>query len=166
MNKLIILFFLFILVSCESAICPEQHILPKNYTGPVVIVHTRKNTEQMKDCKDTIIYKIPKDGVFMAHFPPNEGWSNAALKKFYYENGPTSKRINLPPENICYSSSGVNFSESDFKSNIFYKFYFVGEASDSTLNILHLFTDSVLTHLEQSVSAVLRLKEERENDLE
>ena len=60
----------------------EIHILPEKFKGVVMIIHSQKDGENIKIDNDTIIYKIPQNGILKTKNPLIAGLVQV---RYYYE---------------------------------------------------------------------------------
>jgi hypothetical protein len=93
----------------------EIHILPKGFTGIVIIRFNIENgkKELYKDGKR--VYEIPPNGILETKFKVNEGWSNPP--EYYYLNG--KERINLGNNKVYSPDIGVAISDMTHKEVTF-----------------------------------------------
>ncbi|MDG1697977.1 MAG: lipoprotein [Polaribacter sp.] len=90
MKKIVlILLILFMVSSCSSGE-KEIYILPKDYTGYIILIFNQENGAEKKYEEDKRVYDIPSSGILKTQFKPNFGWSE--FSEFYYENS-NSKKI-------------------------------------------------------------------------
>ena len=70
------------LLSCDHG---EQEIIvvPKNFTGYILIIFNQKNGAPPKYESKTRVYEIPQDGVLKTQFEGNYGW--VGFPEYYYE---------------------------------------------------------------------------------
>lgn len=95
----------------------EIYLMPKDFTGIVIIRYNVPNGADMIYEKGKRIYNIPSSGILETKFSPNEGWSNPP--QYYYLDGvnrlPITKykvysfevgtaKNNLTNKSITYSS--------------------------------------------------------------
>jgi hypothetical protein len=84
MKKVSIIFIaLTTFFSCSTAE-EEIYILPKNYTGYVILIYNQEDGAEKKYMDDKRVYEIPSSGILRTQFEPNTGW--AEFSEFYYEN--------------------------------------------------------------------------------
>ncbi len=79
----IILFAITIFFSCNTAE-EEIYILPKDYTGYVILIYNQEDGLEKKYIDGKRVYEIPSSGILKTQFEPNTGW--AEFSEFYYEN--------------------------------------------------------------------------------
>lgn len=90
MKKIVlILLILFMISSCSTGE-KEIYILPKDYTGYIVLIFNQEDGAEKKYEGDKRVYEIPSSGILKTQFKPNSGWSE--FSEFYYENS-NSKKI-------------------------------------------------------------------------
>lgn len=63
----------------------EIHLLPKGFTGIVIIRFNAKNGKEERYEDGKRVYEIPANGILDTKFKINEGWSD--LPKLYYLDG-------------------------------------------------------------------------------
>ncbi len=71
------------LFSCDNG---EQEIIvvPKDYTGYVLIIHNQEDGSPAKYSGEKRVYEIPENGILKTQFKFNHGWREFA--EYYYEN--------------------------------------------------------------------------------
>jgi hypothetical protein len=69
-----------------------MYVLPKGYTGWVLIIFNQPNGQRTKYENGKRVYEIPEDGILRTQFAPNRDW-HLPNKFFYTENG---KMIEIP----------------------------------------------------------------------
>jgi hypothetical protein len=86
----------------------EEHLIPKNYVGSVVIVYGQPGGVPLEIDGNTIVYRVPRDGIIRIRDPyPNEtGWR--ALHYFYAEANDRKEEL---PRRVKGTQLGV-FGES------------------------------------------------------
>ncbi|MGY0408754.1 MAG: DUF6843 domain-containing protein [Polaribacter sp.] len=84
-----ILLILLMISSCSTGE-KEIYLLPKDYTGYIVLIFNQEDGAEKKYEGDKRVYEIPSSGILKTQFKPNSGWSE--LSEFYYENS-NSKKI-------------------------------------------------------------------------
>ena len=90
MKKIVlILLILFMISSCSTGE-KEIYLLPKDYTGYIILVFNQEDGVEKKYKEDKRVYEIPSSGILKTQFKPNSGWSE--FSEFYYENS-NSKKI-------------------------------------------------------------------------
>jgi hypothetical protein len=122
----------FIVHSCNTA---EDAIivLPRGYTGYVLIVHDQKDGREKKYHDGKRVYEVPSGGILLTEFPNNPGWSN--LPEFYYEKIAPENKIPFTtdpksiPENdvVAYGgTAGAANRDDEGKDVVRYVLYYVG----------------------------------------
>lgn len=66
----------------QSSTMNEIHILPKDFTGVVMIIHDQKDGAEIIKEKGNIVYQIPPDGILKTKAPLVAGLKEI---KYYYE---------------------------------------------------------------------------------
>lgn len=96
----------------------EIHLLPKGFTGIVIIRFNSEQgkNEQYEDGKR--VYEIPANGILDTKFKPNEGWSDFPV--YFYVDGnkrlPLTKKVYSP--NIGTAKSDITNNNITFVSYI------------------------------------------------
>jgi hypothetical protein len=90
------------LQSCEQGE-KEILILPKNFTGYIIIVYNQNNGSPAKLENGKRVYRIPEDGILKSQFSNNTGWKD--LPEFYYER---IEKANQIPFKIDYKDISVD----------------------------------------------------------
>jgi hypothetical protein len=91
-----------ILIACAAALggCrrivahSEEHLIPKDYVGAVVIVYGQSNGVPLKVSGNTIVFGIPGDGILRIRdlYPNETGWRGL----HYYYVDSAGKKQELP----------------------------------------------------------------------
>lgn len=72
------------LTSCINREEPEKHLIPKGFTGPVIIIYDQKDGKPEKYEDDFRIYEIPADGVLRTQFKHPKGFIAPGKLLYYY----------------------------------------------------------------------------------
>ena len=108
-------------------------IVPKNYTGYIIVITDQKTGEKPKNEGEKRVYYIPKNGILMTQFSNNSGWSN--FPEFYYEKITPENKItftfdpNAIPLNKIVAHGGtvgVVNKDNEGKNVIRYVQYYIG----------------------------------------
>lgn len=136
---LIILASLFF--SCNSG-DEEVIIVPKNYTGYIVIIYNQKNGESVKYENGKRVYQIPSNGILKTQFKGNYGLRD--FTKYYFNNISDSNKIpsfidfNAIPTQLVVGLKGSNGNANiDFKGKetVEFSLYYIGTKEDILLSI-------------------------------
>lgn len=84
MRKIIFISSLVILIFGCSKKDEVIYILPKNYTGYIVVLYSQKDGVEPKYEGGKRVYEIPSSGILKTKFEADYGWSG--FPKFYYGN--------------------------------------------------------------------------------
>lgn len=104
------LFFSFgILLYSSVKEIPEIIILPKNYSGEILIIYDQEDGRPSEYEGLSRIYRIPEDGVLSTQFIWNPGFSNRRFG--FMENGTFTEVLEI--------ESGKSVSENDPDSNVY-----------------------------------------------
>lgn len=85
----------------------EIHLLPKGFTGVVIIRYNAENGKEKRYENGKRVYEIPANGILDTKFDINEGWSD--LPKYYYLNG--HKRTSLGHNKVYSPNIGGAISD-------------------------------------------------------
>lgn len=90
-----VLLAVFMLLGCERG-QEEIVIVPRNYTGLILIIYDQPNGADPVYQNGKRVYKIPSNGILKTKFSPNPGW--IGLTEFYYETIDPENRILFKPD--------------------------------------------------------------------
>lgn len=126
---LLIALFLF---SCDRGE-NEIYIVPKNYTGYIIVIYgQKKGTEPAFEAKKRV-YKIPSNGVLKTQFTGNFEWTN--FPEFYYEQIAPENKIpfkseskNIPTDSIVAYGGISGSANKDLagKKVVHYTLFYIG----------------------------------------
>ncbi|MBK1442574.1 hypothetical protein JHJ32_21420 [Parapedobacter sp. ISTM3] len=85
-----VLLGVFMLLGCDRAE-EEIVIVPRNYTGYIIIVYNQANGADPIYENRKRVYQVPSNGVLKTKFSPNPGWMG--FPEFYYEKVAPENRI-------------------------------------------------------------------------
>ena len=89
-------FFLIIILILLTAGCwtsdPDVYLIPEGYIGPVVVAFEQEDGEPVRRSGDTLVYRIPPDGVLRTQAPFPDGYHHI----FYYYVDAQGRRSPLP----------------------------------------------------------------------
>jgi hypothetical protein len=74
----------------------EIFVIPKNYTGYIVIIYNQKGGVKPKYENNKRVYEIPENGILKSQLAPNYGWTN--YPEFYYEAITSESKIQFTAE--------------------------------------------------------------------
>jgi hypothetical protein len=77
--------------SCHTRGENETFLLPKDFTGMVIVLFNQKDGQPPKYENRRRVYEIPKDGILRTQFPFNEGWHDSS--RYFYVNG---NKVEIP----------------------------------------------------------------------
>lgn len=134
MKRTIILYLTSVTIfACTAKKDGEVFILPKDYTGYVVIIYNQKSGASEKLENGKIILEIPQDGILKIQGDADYEWK--VFPEFYYENVSSVNKIpfkaepeNLPKDTVvAYGgvSGGAN-KDLQGKEVVRYRFYYIG----------------------------------------
>lgn len=118
--------------SCDTAE-DAIFILPKNYTGYIVVIHGQKSSTKPKYEGKKRVYEIPANGILKTQFSNNPGWTN--FPEFYYERVTTENKIpfttepaDIPKDKIVAygGTAGVANKDHEGKEVVRYVLYYIG----------------------------------------
>lgn len=98
------------LISCKSPE-PEIYLIPKNYTGRIIILLNQKLGEEKEHEGEFRVYRIPISGILKTKYSSNTGEFDLDKMKFYFDD--SNSRSEIPDFNIKRDSTYIN-------SQIFY----------------------------------------------
>lgn len=84
-----------LLLGCDNAE-NEAFILPKNYTGYILIIFNQSNGSLPKYDGKKRVYEVPVSGILRTSFTKNDGWTD--FPQFYYEKIRQSNQIAFKTE--------------------------------------------------------------------
>ncbi len=124
------------LLSCNNG-DKEIIIVPKNYTGYIVIIYSQKNGKPIKYENGKRIYEIPSNGILKTQFKGNYGLRD--FTEYYFEQVNPNNKIpsyvefdKIPP-NVVVGFIGANGNANkdyEGKQTVEYSFYYVGTKAD------------------------------------
>lgn len=135
----------FSFLGCKQKGEQEIYLLPKGYTGHVLVILNQKNGTPKKYEGKARVYEIPENGILKTQFSNNEGWTE--LPQFYYDRIDKQnqipvkvdyKDISLGEVNATLVSTGVAYKNIDGTGEIKFAECYVGtkaqidEASQKT----------------------------------
>lgn len=120
---------------------PERYLIPRGYTGPVVVIFNKPNGQPQKFEKGTRIYEIPQNGILLTQFMLNDGIIPKDGLQFFYVNNVGSMESILwhPPKGSSTSDVQILFLRVGHAGENYYKAFVVGRKSNK---------DSLFTALE------------------
>jgi hypothetical protein len=118
-------------VGCQTSE-DEVIIVPKNYTGYLIIIYNQKDGEPPKHIGKKRVYEFTSDGILKTQFPENSGWKN--LPEFYYEKMdpqnkiPYSMEKKLPKDKtVAYGGTAGSITRDEKGEDVVrYLIYYVG----------------------------------------
>lgn len=133
MHTLFLSMILLLISSCTQKGQDSIYILPKDYTGYVIIFFNQPNGASEQVYNNKRIYNIPKSGVLKTKFSPE--YLQTHLPEFYYNE--VNKKYQLPlvvdwkdykkeTINISMPSMGKTYKKIDGSEAIEYEIFFVG----------------------------------------
>jgi hypothetical protein len=96
----------FSFLGCNPQGEQEIYLLPKGYTGHILIILNQKNGAPVKYEAEARVYEIPQNGILRTQFSNNEGWAN--LPQFYYDRIDKQNQIPVKVDYNDISSDEVN----------------------------------------------------------
>ena len=133
MKNLLGLILSLLMFSCDAGE-NEIFIIPKNYTGYIVIIYNQQNTAVPKHEDKKRVYEIPVSGVLKTQFKAKEGW--AGFPQFYYEKVSPENQINfvadrkkLPADTVVATGAISGSANKDLagKQTVKFALYYVGD---------------------------------------
>lgn len=124
------------LLSCRQIGEQEIYLLPKGYTGRVLVILNQKDGAPKKYEGKSRVYEIPETGILKTQFSNNEGW--AELPQFYYDRIDKQnqipvkvdyKDISLDEVNATLVSTGIAYKNIDGTGEIKFTECYVGTKS-------------------------------------
>ncbi len=124
------------LYSCNSG-DKEVLILPKNYSGYIVIIYNQENGVPAKYKDGKRIYEIPPDGILKTQFKGNYGLRE--FTEYYFEQAnpnnkiPSYAEFNKIPPNVIVGLIGANGNANkdyEGKQTVEYSLYYIGTKAD------------------------------------
>ncbi len=73
---------MFLLVSCKKEIRKEIYLIPDGFTGHMVVVYMHRGGELDSVIDNTVIYKIPKNGIL--YLEGHQYLQDLSRMKYYY----------------------------------------------------------------------------------
>ena len=133
--KLFFLFFVSVLLSGCIKGESEIFLLPKNYTGYVLVLYNQKWTgAAVKYKRGKRVYEIPSNGIFKTRFLFEAGHSD--FPKFYYEKIASENRIpykmyarNIPVDTVVAFGGTVTNYEAKRGNGVVLESYYIGNSS-------------------------------------
>lgn len=123
-------------LGCKQKGEQEIYLLPKGYTGLVLIILNQKDGSPKKYEGKARVYEIPETGILKTQFSSNEGWTE--LPQFYYDRINKQnqipvkidyKDISLDEANATLASTGVAYKNIGGTGEIMFKQCYVGTKS-------------------------------------
>ena len=111
----------------------EVYIVPKNYTGYVVIIYDQKKGVAPKYEGKKRVYEIPSNGILKTQFKGNYEWTH--FPEFYYEKIAPENKIpftvepkNIPVDTVVALSGASGSANKDLagKEVVRYTLYYIG----------------------------------------
>ncbi|MEW6774623.1 MAG: hypothetical protein AB1304_11605 [Bacteroidota bacterium] len=124
-----------ILFSCATGE-DEIVIVPKNYTGYIVIIYDQKQGAEPKYEGKKRLYEIPANGILKTQFTDNPEWTH--FPEFYYEKISPENKIRYTPEPknihvdtvIAYGGiAGAINKDLEGKEVVRYVVYYIGNSA-------------------------------------
>jgi hypothetical protein len=109
--KILILIIFAFTASCNLGE-DETYILPRNYTGPVIVLFNQSTGKPEKYNKGKRIYEIDKNGILKTQFKFQEGFRDVNYK---YSNGKTVRYL-WPSDKVWSDTINLN---SKYKDSIY-----------------------------------------------
>ena len=106
MRKIFLLATVLLAFGCTERGENEAFVLPKGYTGYVIIIYGQQDGEEKYYKDNKRVYNIPKTGVLKTKFNADYGWTS--FPEFYYESIDVDKKIPVVIEWKDYSEDKVN----------------------------------------------------------
>lgn len=167
-----------LLTACDSGTSPkkpETIILPNEYTGSFYIIFNVANGQETESENETIVYRIPENGILLASSTENEGWINSKHLKYYYQNNDGSlKQItarwttsfednqeNRTENTTTIFGGGIGvFKHKDIPCEISYKSYYVGTKAEALDKINHFDIEEIPQLKDIDCSAMKKINPE------
>ena len=133
--KLYFVFVFFVLLSGCGSVESEIFLLPKNYTGYVLVLYNQEFTgAKIKYKQGKRVYEIPSNGIFKTRFLFEAGHSD--FPKFYYEKIASENRIpykmyarNIPVDTVVAFGGTVTNYEAKRGNGVVLESYYIGNSS-------------------------------------
>jgi hypothetical protein len=100
------LFLLIPLLSCCQRGEREIYILPKGFTGHILIIFNQERGAPRKYEGESRVYEIPETGILKTQFSGNYGWTG--VPQFYYGEIKAENQIPVQIEHKDFSSDKIN----------------------------------------------------------
>lgn len=120
------------MIGCDNAE-DAIFIVPKDYTGYVVVVYNQTKGIETKYEGKKRVYEIPPNGILKTQFSNNSGWTN--FPEFYYEKIAPENKIpfTAEPEDIpvdkivAYGGTAIGANKDyEGKEVVRYVLYYIG----------------------------------------
>ncbi len=128
----------FLLLGCDTGE-REIIIVPRNYSGCIVVIFNQEDGQPIKYLKKKRVYEIPRDGVLKTQFNFNDGWSD--YPEFFFEAVNQENRIpssilseieELPIDTIVgFLGSTGSIRKTDYnEERVWFAKYYIGTRFD------------------------------------
>lgn len=133
---IIILFTISMVVEGCSQIKKEVFILPRNFTGYIMILYNQSSGMPIKIEDGKRIYQIPENGILITKSSNDESWME--LPEFYYEKIDKTKQVpfkieykDIPVDSVVAygGTSGAANKDLAGKEVVRFTKYFIGNKS-------------------------------------
>lgn len=126
LGSIIVLIVGYLFWHATSSADNEIHLLPKGFTGIVIIRFNAENGKEKRYEDGDRVYEIPANGILDTKFDYNEGVSD--YPKFYYvDNG---KRTPIPLKYKVFSMRGGGATSDITNKNVSIESYILCEEKD------------------------------------
>jgi hypothetical protein len=133
LSKILILKILALASSCNLGE-DETYILPRNYTGPVIVIFNKSTGNPEKYNNGKRIYEINKNGILKTQFKFQEGFRDIDYK---YSNGKVIRYL-WPSDRVWKDTINLNskYKDSIYSYHMSYSdnlWFIVGKVKDLNL---------------------------------
>ena len=141
LNSIILFITIAILVGSCNYGEKEIIVVPKNYTGYIIIIYNQNHESQKKYLGSKRVYEIPKSGILKTKFAGNYG--NIGLPEFYYGKISASSKIKyvldlekLSSKTVVASGGATGVADKNTDGKIEYQLFYIGnkEQTDKAHN--------------------------------
>lgn len=132
MRVVIILLLSLILFGCDKAE-EEIVIVPRNYTGYIIILYNQESGTKPKYADGKRVYEVSRNGILKTQFTGNYGW--AGFPEVYYEKIASENKIpfrfdpkKLPVDSVVAyggASGGAN-KDAEGKERVEFRLFYIG----------------------------------------